>query len=152
MVWHHGWSLTHWSLLDTNLVCGMSSQGTSSVPCKRDRCSRDANPAFSLSCLRTSSVPGTRARLPIRWGAPQCGLQRPLVWHHGWSRTHWHGLAGHDVVSGLHLPLPILWGGFQCDLRARGSLNASCVFSMSQPCIGSVRGTEARLPALWGSI
>ena len=49
----------------------------------------------------------------------------PLVWHHGWSLTHGHGLAGHDVVSGLHLPLPILWGAFQCDLRARGSPNAS---------------------------
>ena len=36
--------------------------------------------------------------------------ETPLVWHHGWSLTHWHGLAGHDVVSGLHLPLPILWG------------------------------------------
>ena len=33
------------------------------------------------------------------------------------SLTHWHGLAGHDVVSGWHLPLPILWGAPQCGLQ-----------------------------------
>ena len=43
--------------------------------------------------------------------------ETPLVWHHGWSLTHWHGLAGHDVVSGLHLPLAILWGAPQCGLQ-----------------------------------
>ena len=66
------------SLLDTSLVFGMSSPGTSSMPGKRECCSQDANSAFSLSCLSTSSVPGTRAQLPMLWGAPQCGLQRPL--------------------------------------------------------------------------
>ena len=35
------------SLLDTSSVCGMSSQGTSSVPCKRERCSQDANSALA---------------------------------------------------------------------------------------------------------
>ena len=43
--------------------------------------------------------------------------ETPLVWHQGWSLTHWHGLAGHDVVSGLYLPLPILWGAPQCGLQ-----------------------------------
>ena len=65
------------SLLDTSSVFGMSSPGTSSMPGKRERCSQDANSAFSLSCLGTGSVSGTIAQLPILWGAPQCGLQRP---------------------------------------------------------------------------
>ena len=50
---------------------------TSTMGVISERCSRDVDSTFSLSCLGTSSVSGTIAQLPILWGAPQCGLQRP---------------------------------------------------------------------------
>ena len=103
------------SLLDTSSVFGMSSPGN----------------AWQTRALLAGRLFDVQLELPGHWfsvwhnsAAPHSlgstsmwFTETPLVWHHGWSLTHWHGLAGHDVVSGLYLPLPILWGTPQCGLQ-----------------------------------